>query len=46
MRERQFQRTITDLADLHGWTWYHAHDSHRSNAGFPDLVLIRGGRIL
>jgi Holliday junction resolvase len=44
--EREFQRQITDLADLTGWRWFHAYDSRRSPAGFPDLVLVRRGRLL
>lgn len=44
--EREFQRQITDLADLTGWRWFHVYDSRRSPAGFPDLVLLRRGRLL
>src|SRR5262252_4192229 len=29
------------LARRHGWLCYHTHDSRRSEAGFPDLVLCR-----
>lgn len=29
------------MATALGWTWYHTHDSRRSPAGFPDLVLVR-----
>jgi hypothetical protein len=39
--EREWQRQITDLATMLGWSWYHTHDSRRSPAGFPDLVLWR-----
>jgi hypothetical protein len=41
LNEAQFQRQVTDLATLLGWSWYHTHDSRRSPAGFPDLVLWR-----
>lgn len=44
--EAGFQKAVTDLATLRGWLWYHTHDSRRSNPGFPDLVLIRGKRLL
>jgi hypothetical protein len=39
--ESDIQQTITDFAELNGWRWYHTHDSRRSAAGFPDLVLWR-----
>lgn len=39
--EREFQAQVIQLARLLGWWAYHTHDSRRSNAGFPDLVLVR-----
>jgi hypothetical protein len=41
MSEQEWQRTVTELATTLGWHWYHVHDSRRSPAGFPDLVLTR-----
>jgi hypothetical protein len=41
MTEAQFQAQVVQLAGLLGWSWYHTHDSRRSPAGFPDLVLWR-----
>src|SRR5262252_9371532 len=29
------------LARRYGWLCYHTHDSRKSDAGFPDLVLCR-----
>lgn len=40
MRECDLQRRITDLCDLLHLRWYHNPDSRRSNAGFPDLVIV------
>lgn len=40
MTERDFQRKVTDLCDYLGLFWYHNPDSRRSNAGFPDLVIL------
>lgn len=37
---------ITVLARRCGWLVYHTHDSRRSEAGFPDLVLTRDGELL
>jgi hypothetical protein len=40
--ERDFQAAVIALAKRHGYSVYHTHDSRRSEAGFPDLVLLRG----
>lgn len=44
--EAQFQRQITDLADITGWAWYHTHDSRKSPVGYPDLTLLRGASVI
>ena len=44
MTEAVFQRQVIELARLCGWLVYHTHDSRKSAAGFPDLVLVRGRR--
>jgi hypothetical protein len=44
--EATWQAQVVDLAELFGWFVYHNPDSRRSNAGFPDLVLIRPPRVL
>ena len=46
MSEAAFQQTVIDAARLTGWLVYHTHDSRHSPAGFPDLVLVRGGRLM
>jgi putative heme degradation protein len=39
--ETQFMQQVTQLAQYYSWRIYHTHDSRRSPAGFPDLVLVR-----
>lgn len=46
VRERDFQAQVLKLARLTGWLCYHTHDSRRSAAGFPDLVLVRPPQIV
>jgi hypothetical protein len=44
--ESEFQALVLDMANLFGWRSYHTHDSRRSAAGFPDLVLVRRERLI
>jgi len=44
--EKAFMDTILQAAELCGWYAYHTHDSRRSTAGFPDLVLIKPPRVV
>jgi hypothetical protein len=46
MSEAQLQNQVIRLAETFGWSWYHTHDSRRSPAGFPDLVLARDGWLI
>jgi hypothetical protein len=58
LTEKQWQDTVTGLATRLGWRWYHSPDNRpvtaRSGkryvqdikAGFPDLVLTRGPRLV
>jgi hypothetical protein len=39
-RERDFQAAVVKLAKTLGCLVYHTHDSRRSEAGFPDLVIV------
>ena len=39
--EKDWQRTVANLAGILGFSVYHTYDSRRSTAGFPDLVLVR-----
>lgn len=44
--ERDFARSVTDAAKLLGWrVQYHWSERH-SPAGWPDLSLVRDGRLI
>lgn len=44
--EDEFQADVIGLAKLLGWRVYHTRDSRGSDSGFPDLVLVRRGRLI
>lgn len=46
LAEAAFQAQVEGLARFYGWRLYHTHDSRRSAAGFPDLVLVRPPELL
>jgi hypothetical protein len=41
-----FQDAVIQLAKLRGWKVYHTWNSKHSEAGFPDLLMLRGERII
>lgn len=42
MTEAQLFESVRDHLNAFGWLWYHTRDSRGSNAGFPDIVAVRG----
>ena len=44
--ERQFAQQVVDAAHALGWKVYRTYRSTRSPAGFPDLVMVRAGRLV
>jgi len=44
--EKMFQAAVNDAATKFGWLHYHTHRSQHSAAGFPDLIAIKGDRLL
>jgi len=39
-------REIRKLARRYGWRCYHTHDSRRGDEPFPDLLLVKGERLV
>lgn len=44
--EFSFLAQVRAVAGDYQWLIYHTHNSKRSEAGFPDLVLVRGERVI
>lgn len=44
--EKTFQQQIVTLAKVTGWMVYHTYDSRKSEPGFPDLVMVKDGRLI
>jgi hypothetical protein len=44
--EESLLRKVMELGPIWGWLAYHTHDSRRSRAGFPDVVLVKPPRVL
>lgn len=44
--EEHLQAAVEAELQLRGWRYFHAYDSRRSVAGFPDLICLRGSRVL
>jgi len=44
--EKAFMAAVIAEAKRNGWRVYHTHDSRKSEAGFPDLLLLRHTRIM
>lgn len=46
MPERRLQGVVEVALKENGWTFYHAYDSRRSNPGLPDIIALRGPRLI
>lgn len=41
LSEKAWQEQVVELATLYRWAHFHPFDMRRSDAGWPDLVLVR-----
>lgn len=46
LTERQWQAQVLEAARVLEWLIYHTYDSRRSEPGFPDLMLLKGTRLV
>jgi len=46
IKESEFEGQVRQLARLYGWLCYHTWRSINSPPGFPDLVLVKGPRLV
>lgn len=44
--EKTLLAQVLGLAQRYSWRTYHTFDSRHSAAGFPDVIAIRGSRLL
>jgi hypothetical protein len=44
--EAEFLESVRKLARLLGWAFYHTNRSEKSEAGFPDAVLVKRPRVI
>lgn len=44
--EAGFQAWVAQFAALHGWRVWHDLDARRNAPGLPDLLLVRGQRLV
>jgi hypothetical protein len=43
---RQFMPQVIKLAKRHNWKVYHVYNSRKTDPGWPDLVMLKNGRML
>lgn len=46
MNEKEWQAKVVEFAQWNGWHVFHPYYSRRSEPGWPDLSMIRNGRLV
>lgn len=46
MPEKELMQNVLDMARSLGYWCYHTFDSRRSSPGFPDIIAVKGKRLL
>jgi len=46
MNEKELQQTVLEMFGWHSWLTYHTYDSRMSQPGFPDVVAVKGHRVV
>lgn len=46
MLEKDLLSQVVKLAKTYQWRYYHTYNSRKSVAGFPDITLVRHGRLI
>lgn len=46
LSEKELQSTVIEIMRWQAWRVYHTYDSRRSEPGFPDVVAVKGPRLL
>jgi hypothetical protein len=46
MSEKQLQELLRQACGMHGWLYYHTHNSRHSPSGFIDTVAVRDTRLV
>lgn len=44
--EKAFMWAVIDLATRHCWKVFHVHNPTKAEEGFPDLLMLRSGRMI
>jgi len=46
VKEKELQSSVLEQLRWMGWLCYHTFDSRRSQPGFPDVVAVKGSRLM
>jgi len=46
LTEKDLQSAVLEVMKWQGWLTYHTFDSRKSEPGFPDVVAVKGSRLM